>query len=442
MKFLFSFLFASSLWLSVLGNNPLPGYEFRLRSYIDSLHVVDTHEHMFDPEGLRNTYFLDFTLLLQQNSLDDLYSAGMPDSLYDYLFNKPLPAEEKWQLMEPYWERTFNTSSNRVIMRALNDIYGISELDDSTVTRLSAKMKEVYGVDWFNYVMKDLCKFDYVLQESDGLDQKSDFVRYTEKFTDWLTVKSKYTIDSIAAMCLEPVSTLGDFVNCQKHAFENAVSIGMVAVKINISYARTISIADVSYKDANKVFCALKKGDMSFKISNEEAKPLQDYMIRQLISLAREYKLPVAFHTGLQAGSGNYIENSDPSLLTNLFLEYPDVKFVLYHGSYPFGGKLSALAKNFRNVFLDMNWTYSISPSYAAGYLDEWLETVPASKIMAFGGDQRCVENTYGELKIAKKIISDVLIAKVRNGYLNEKEAMDVARMILRDNAVNFYGLK
>jgi hypothetical protein len=327
-------------------------------------------------------------------------------------------------------------------MRALNDIYGISELDDSTVTRLSAKMKEVYGVDWFNYVMKDLCKFDYVLQESDGLDQKSDFVRYTEKFTDWLTVKSKYTIDSIAAMCLVPVSTLGDFVNCQKHAFENAVSIGMVAVKINISYARTISIADVSYKDANKVFCALKKGDMSFKISNEAAKPLQDYMIRQLISLAREYKLPIAFHTGLQAGRGNYIENSDPSLLTNLFLEYPDVKFVLYHGSYPFGGKLSALAKNFRNVFLDMNWTYSISPSYAAGYLDEWLETVPASKIMAFGGDQRCVENTYGELKIAKKIISDVLIAKVRNGYLNEKEAMDVARMILHDNAVNFYGLK
>jgi hypothetical protein len=89
-----------------------------------------------------------------------------------------------------------------------------------------------------------------------------------------------------------------------------------------------------------------------------------------------------------------------------------------------------------------MNWTYSISPSYAAGYLDEWLETVPVSKIMAFGGDQRCVENTYGELKIAKKIISDVLIAKVRNGYLNEKEAMDVARMILHDNAVNFYGLK
>jgi hypothetical protein len=89
-----------------------------------------------------------------------------------------------------------------------------------------------------------------------------------------------------------------------------------------------------------------------------------------------------------------------------------------------------------------MNWTYAISPTYSERYLSEWLETVPASKIMAFGGDQRCVENTYGQLVIAKKIISEVLIKKVRDGYLSEDEAKVVARMILHDNAVEFYNLK
>jgi predicted TIM-barrel fold metal-dependent hydrolase len=165
-------------------------------------------------------------------------------------------------------------------------------------------------------------------------------------------------------------------------------------------------------------------------------------MLHQLLRLARKSGIPVAFHTGMQAGNGDFTEYGDPSLLTNLFLEYRDIKFVLYHGSYPFGGKLSSLVKNFSNVYIDMNWTYSISPTYAENFLKEWLDAVPASKIMAFGGDQRSVENTYGELQIAKKVISDVLIEKVKEGYLTEAEAIKTARMILHDNAVRFYDLK
>jgi len=157
--------------------------------------------------------------------------------------------------------------------------------------------------------------------------------------------------------------------------------------------------------------------------------------------MIREYDMPVAFHTGIQACGPNILGNSDPELLTNLFTEYPEIHFVLFHGSYPFGGKLTTLARNFSNVFIDMNWTYSISPEYAERYLTEWLEAVPASKIMAFGGDQRCVENTYGNLMVAKKIITDVLAAKVNNGYFTEQEALTVARMILYDNAMDFYNL-
>ncbi|HOP00346.1 MAG TPA: hypothetical protein PK766_12340, partial [Bacteroidales bacterium] len=74
--------------------------------------------------------------------------------------------------------------------------------------------------------------------------------------------------------------------------------------------------------------------------------------------------------------------------------------------------------------------------------LHEWLEAVPVSKIMAFGGDQRCVENTYGNQVIARQIISNVLIEKVKTGYFSENEAYKVARMILYDNAVDFYNLK
>jgi predicted TIM-barrel fold metal-dependent hydrolase len=115
------------------------------------------------------------------------------------------------------------------------------------------------------------------------------------------------------------------------------------------------------------------------------------------------------------------------------------VRFCLYHGGYPYGGELSALAKNFRNVYIDMCWMYIISPSYSKRYLHEWLETVPANKIMAFGGDYHNVENIYGHAVMARQVISHVLIEKVRSGYLTEEEAKSIARMVMRDNALAFY---
>jgi predicted TIM-barrel fold metal-dependent hydrolase len=420
----------------------IPGYEQRIRDFIDSLKIVDTHEHFYNPEFLRKTNLLDIGLLLQQNNYDDLISSGMPDTLFNYMFNMPLGGNEKWKLIEPYWKKTFNTMSSRIILIAIKDLYGINELNDSTSGILSSKIKLAYNGDWFNHVLKDICKFDYVIQEQDLLGKNNEYIHYTNLFSDWLTLKTKFRIDSLAVMQIEPIYTLENLVNSMRIAFVDAVKMGMVAVKIKVAYSRTLSFEKVSADAARKVFRTLTNGDENFELSYKDAKPLQDFMLYHLLEMARQYKLPVAFHTGLQAGNGNYIENSDPALLANLFLEYPEINFVIYHGSYPYGGILSTLAKTYKNVHLDMNWTYAISPTYAERYLNELLEAVPTSKIMAFGGDQKCVENTYGQLVIAKQIISDVLINKVRNEYLSEAEAKVIARMILHDNAVKFYNLR
>ena len=62
---------------------PEPGFDSRIREYIDTLSIIDTHEHLLGPELLKDGFFLDFSLLLLQNGYDDLISAGMPDTLYD-----------------------------------------------------------------------------------------------------------------------------------------------------------------------------------------------------------------------------------------------------------------------------------------------------------------------------------------------------------------------
>ena len=77
---------------------------------------------------------------------------------------------------------------------------------------------------------------------------------------------------------------------------------------------------------------------------------LEDYMMHHVLALADRKGLTVQVHTGLQEGNGNYLPNSNPELLVNLFLEYSNVTFDIFHMSYPYQNVLAALAKNFRNV--------------------------------------------------------------------------------------------
>ncbi len=420
---------------------PVPGFENRIINYIDTIRVIDTHEHLIGPEMLKDSYFLDFSLLFMQNGYDDLVSAGMPDTLFNALFNRYLDPVSKWKIIEPYWENSFNTSFNRMLLHSIERLYGINELNEATVGPLSEKIRKAHQTDWFDRIIRDSCKIEYFIKDGNYIPGKDDFVRYEKRFDDWLTVRSKFRIDSLAILQLDPIYSLDDFVRSLETAFEKELKNGMIAVKIFSSYYRTLQFEKTNPDAAKKVFKTLVNGEEDFAISMKEAKPLQDYMLFRLLDLARKYDKPVAIHTGIQAGKGKIIGNSNPELLTNLFIEYPDVNFVLYHGSYPYGGELAALAKNYRNVYIDMNWVYAVSPTYSERYFNEWLEMVPVSRITAFGGDCMAVENVYSELLAAKRIISKVLINKVKEGYITEREALIIAKMILHDNAVKLYKL-
>ncbi len=421
---------------------PQPGFEDRIKDYIDSLRVFDTHEHLYDPVLTNKSGIVDFTVLLLENGFNDLVSSGMPDSLFEYIYDNKVSPSAKWSVIEPYWENASNTASNKIIMTAIRDLYGINDLNASTVIELSKRMKASYNYPWFDDVIINKCRIDYVIQDVDVLYHKPPYARYTNRFCDWLYINSKKTIDSLAIMQVEPIFTLEGFTKSLTTSFKEAMKDGMILIKINLAYQRSLFFEDVSTERARKVFKTLISGNENLMLPDADAKPLQDYMVHHLMTLARQYHVPVAFHTGLQAGNGNIIANSDPLLLVNLFTKYPDVKFVLFHGSYPYGGEVSTLAKNFSNVYIDMNWVYAISPSYSTRYLNEWLETVPANKLMAFGGDQRFVELTYGSLQMAKKVIAGVLTEKVRDNYFTENEAKKIASKLFYDNAKKFYNLK
>jgi predicted TIM-barrel fold metal-dependent hydrolase len=163
--------------------------------------------------------------------------------------------------------------------------------------------------------------------------------------------------------------------------------------------------------------------------------------MHQAIRRAIGVGLPIQIHIGLQEGNGNLLVNSHPLLLANLLLEYPEARFALFHAGYPYSGELATLGKNFPNVYLDLCWVHIISPWAARRILHEWIETVPANKIFAFGGDYIFVEGTYAHSRLARGNVATVLTEKVESGYLTEDEAVQLARQLLRENAIRFFRL-
>jgi predicted TIM-barrel fold metal-dependent hydrolase len=237
------------------------------------------------------------------------------------------------------------------------------------------------------------------------------------------------------------IHSLEDLVKAMRAALEGYIAEGTVAVKSALAYNRVLKYDKVSRREAEVAFNRIAS-HLGEGLAWLEAKPLQDYMMHQVVRAAIEAGLPVQIHTGLQEGNENIITNANPTHLVNLFIEYKEAKFDLFHGGYPYIHEWATLAKNFANVTADITWLPIISPEMARRLLHELIETVPGNKIMAFGGDALTVEMAYGHSVMARQLVARVLSEKVDEGYLSEDEAVVLARRMLKDNPASLYKLK
>ncbi len=425
-------------------SKPAPGYEQRIRDYVNNMRIVDTHEHLQNPSNYKNSGMKDFTLLFHHYSEADIRSGGMPKELVRKILKDSLTVIQKWNIFKPYWENTANTAYNRAVMLTIQKLFGINELNDKTVEDLSNKIKNAYQSpdNWYLEVLKDKCKIDYIVYDAKSINYGDPAMnRVARRFDDYIGINSWRSIKQLCERKNIAVETLDDYLKSFKMEFDEAVKGGIVAVKTALAYQRPLFYENVSKEQAEAVFSRLKAAGSDITFKFEEVKPLQDFVMHQVIKAAGGANIPVQIHTGLQTGDGNDITMANPALLSNLFLQYRNVKFLLMHGGYPYGGEYGTIAKCFANVYLDLCWLHIISPSYSERYLNEWLETVPVSKIMGFGGDFHNPEGTYGHQLFARQIVANVLIKKVQDGYFSEKEAIRYAQMILHDNAIKIMQL-
>jgi predicted TIM-barrel fold metal-dependent hydrolase len=241
--------------------------------------------------------------------------------------------------------------------------------------------------------------------------------------------------------------TLGEYLSrVVTPTLERQKREGAVAVKFEAAYLRPLDFADATREEAARVYARHVRGPAP---AYAEYKPLQDFLFRYIASEAGRLGMAVHIHTG--GGIGGYfgVAGGNPALLEPVFNDAAlrKTNFVLIHGGWPFDRQAGALLSK-PNVYVDFSVQPLIrSPRAVAETIRAWLEFIP-EKVM-FGTDAFVFSPEVGwedtawvANKSGRDALALALTGMMQDGEVTRERALQLARMVLHDNAAQLYGMK
>jgi hypothetical protein len=431
----------------------------QMNEYIQSLEIIDTHEHLMgtehDYQDQKKDILQEIICTYVQN---DLISAGMDKRLAQTILDHSIPVAERWPLISPYWKRIRFTGYGHMVREGIWDLLGM-ELDADPIQAINDCYLKLVSDHPYQTILRDKSKIKIALLDkmvpNDALGITVNIIDSQYQVDDDF-FKSIYHLDNfIFPQVINDIHfledkqdtiifSLDDWCECCYRSIRNAVQHHVVGFKLALAYKRSLDFPCVSKPDAEKAFLRILKNKIDVirePLALQADEDFQNYMLHQIIQFIREFHLPVQIHTGIQAGNANYLANTNPLLLNNLFMLYPDVKFILFHMGIPFQKEAAMLVKMFPNVYLDACWAHIISPQATISAMREWMESIPVNKVTAFGGDLSSPVCVYGHQKIARRNIAKALESKITEKVLNADDAEKIASAWLFENAYQIYGL-
>jgi predicted TIM-barrel fold metal-dependent hydrolase len=221
---------------------------------------------------------------------------------------------------------------------------------------------------------------------------------------------------------------------------------GAVAIKFEAAYLRSLDFAPAKEADAARIYARYVKGGVP---GTAEYKTLQDYLFRYIAREAGRLGMAVHFHTG--GGCGGYfeMEGANPLLLESVFND-PTLRktnFVMLHGGAGGFEQFVPYLLMKPNVYADFSeQTWMTSPRHIAASIRFMLEFYP-DKVL-FGTDLYPLtpqvnweETGYQTETAGRTALAIALTGMLEDGEITRAEASEIARKVMRDNAIRLYGL-
>ncbi|MFI5312072.1 MAG: amidohydrolase family protein, partial [Gemmatimonadales bacterium] len=214
---------------------------------------------------------------------------------------------------------------------------------------------------------------------------------------------------------------------------------GALAEKFEMAYLRTLDIGNPSRADAERAY-ATGSGDY---------KALQDYIFRFIAT--ESGRLGMAVHIHAAHGGGGYfnVAWANPILLEPL-LNDPTLRktnFVMIHGGWPYTREITPLLTK-PNAYVDFSeQTAFNTPHDIAEVLRAWLSYVPEKVLFATDAYPESEalgweESGWIAANTGREALGRALTGMMRDREITRERAVELANMVLRDNARKLYGLK
>jgi uncharacterized protein len=237
----------------------------------------------------------------------------------------------------------------------------------------------------------------------------------------------------------KPPATLGEYLEkIVDPTLERHKRGGAVAIKFEAAYLRSLDFDDVPRAQAEDAYAR-----------GRNYKKLQDFLFRHIAAQAGRLGMAVHLHVAWGAGGYFDIAGTNPLLLESAINDprLHQTNFVLLHGGWPYIREITALLTK-PNVYADFSsQTLMNYPRAVSQVLREWLEFAP-DKIL-FGTDAYPNSEETGWEQSAwiasdttRQALGLALTGMVNDGEITIDRALELAHMVLHDNAAKLYRLK
>jgi uncharacterized protein len=228
---------------------------------------------------------------------------------------------------------------------------------------------------------------------------------------------------------------------------EQQKQAGAPAIKFEAAYLRSLSFGIPDQEEVRRIYQRYAKGGTAV---STDALKMQDFLFRVIAKEAGRLGLAVHIHTGTGCGTYFDLAGSNPTQLESVLddVSLRKTNFVLIHGgSGPYTHETSFLLGK-PNVYADFSEQDALLPPHAlAAVIREWLEWFP-EKVL-YGTDLAPGPPPldwdvvgYATNLTARRGLAIALTGMVNDGEITRERAVEVARMVLRGNALKLYGLK
>ena len=406
-----------------------------LAHHIQSIRLVDTHEHM----RRENDWVENGPDILQDlfgNYVPaDLVTAGAsPEAMRD-LMDASKDIASRFEGIREAWEATQFTGYGEAVSLIAKHIYGLDELTgDGLASADNLKTLRTPGKRY--HILHDLANLDHIQTDDFSWPctpdtSGPDFFLYD---LSWATFcNGQIDPSAIHAETGVEVSNLASLKRGMEAIFAKHAGCA-IAVKSQHAYNRTLNWIERSDAEAADALNTVLTQPAS-EINEATRLCLGDWCWARGVELTIAHNLPFKIHTGYYAGNDRMPVRRIPAgNMCALFARYLDAKFVLMHIAYPYNDELVALAKHYRNIWVDFCWAWSIDPYSSRDFLRRCIHAVPSNKLFAFGGDTGWPTSAMAYAIQARNEIRRALEAEIADGYLTEKQAMAFATRIMNRN--------